>query len=293
MAKGDRKSLEELLRSARERQTASPGRSEIPIPRKRHDTALFLGITAMLAVPFVYVLQSNGVAEVPWLVSALMYLAIIIFASVAYFKWTTSGLWKPSRRIATFLLGCGALSTLSGYGTYKEYAKEHARSVSMQAYVAPTYKPGHVVNGITWSAEYRHVQLSVADIDQFPVEDLDVTVNTTEKGDLIAQMAQDGNEISGCKFHAAPLPDIVGVLNGVAGDHAEIHSNDGFKGISFPGPWWEVHCPTLSRGTVLDLMIATINKSRTAPRKFRLTGSYQVAGAYRYFDKLVSVRWAP
>jgi hypothetical protein len=128
MAKGDRANLERLLRRAWERQTALL--SQTKKPREGHDTGLVLAIFSGLAVPLVYVLQANGVVEIRWWISALIYLMIICFAVWEFRQWNVPRNWRPLRRVFTYLIGCTMLLILSGLGVRTEYVREHTSSTS-------------------------------------------------------------------------------------------------------------------------------------------------------------------
>jgi hypothetical protein len=226
----------------------------------------------------------------PWWVKAIL-LSFGGLASFEFFHrsaWTHQ--WNRKWQLilwATFVLILGIVGVPQ---IINEWRLGNPHSISMDAFISLGYKDGEVINGIMWSSTYRNVRVSIIDIDQYPIQDLDLTVMVADKNTQIVRMAQNGDEIPDCRFHGPPFPDIAATLNGDNGDHVEIHSSDMFKGLQMPGAWWKVNCPTLPTGAKLDLMMATQNKTKAPPQTLKLVGSYQVALVPHVFEKTLSVR---
>jgi hypothetical protein len=112
-------------------------------PSKRFDTGVFLGVIALPIAVLVYVLQANGVVEIVWWVSALIYLAAVAAMVWAFYRWNVPAAWSPVRRTLACLVGCIVLVGLSGVGIRTEYAREHPKPQSVRSTVvgAPPASP--------------------------------------------------------------------------------------------------------------------------------------------------------
>ncbi len=96
---------------------------------KQHDTGLFLTIVGLLAVPLVFLLQSNGVVTIKWLPSLFVYLAILGAFIWAYFRWSEPSKWKVSFRYGVLAVLVCSLAALSCWGVVSQYDRENPEQV--------------------------------------------------------------------------------------------------------------------------------------------------------------------
>ena len=59
---------------------------------KKDETGIFLAIVGVLAVPLTFALQADGVIEIPWAASIIVYVVILAGFVCAYLRWKS-----PSR----------------------------------------------------------------------------------------------------------------------------------------------------------------------------------------------------
>jgi hypothetical protein len=93
--------------------------------RGRLDTGLFITILGVLAVPLTFVLQANGVVTVSWILSLLIYPAIVVGFVWAFLKWEGASRWNPVARYCSLIITGLLLLAISSYGVIEEYRKEH------------------------------------------------------------------------------------------------------------------------------------------------------------------------
>jgi hypothetical protein len=104
------------------------------------------------------------------------------------------------------------------------------------------------------------------------------------------------SHISGVEFHHPDSPDMHIRLMGDDGLPYDLSTRDMFD-LSGGIPWsdyWKMFCPRLPSGTQLRILIAAVNtKDKTAPKKLRAVGGYEVVSDDRNkvvrFDKILDV----
>ncbi len=118
--------------SERDRLASAKPIMELSGPKK-HDTGVFLGIVGVLAVPLVFVLQANGVVEIGWIPSFIIYVAVTTGFMVAYLNWRTPSQRRPLIRWGTLLSMLVVLGAISSVGVVKQYRREHPPRAAPEA----------------------------------------------------------------------------------------------------------------------------------------------------------------
>ncbi len=103
-----------------------PIREHVPpvIQARIHETGTFFSVISVLAVPFVFVLQSNGIT-LGWQLSAAIYILGIAGFICEYSKWDSTHSWNTWIRQAVRAVAVAILLAVSLQGTLTQYHKEH------------------------------------------------------------------------------------------------------------------------------------------------------------------------
>jgi hypothetical protein len=165
-------------------------------------------------------------------------------------------------------------------------------SISVTAYLSPSYKEGEKVAGITWKKEFQDIRVVLHNVTEYPLHNLNLTVQSVEKSeDLFWGMGQL-SDIDGVTFHPPRWPDMSITLRGQDGQKYKINPRDDAGPLSF-GDRWGVSCPVLPLETDLLLMLAAESPTTNSPKKLRITGTLEGVsyGGYQIkkFDQVVDV----
>lgn len=245
-------------------QVSSPPLTDSP---KKPDYGLFLGIIGLAGMLFIFALQSNGVVELNWIISAVIYAfaAALIVASVLLHAVPHLG---PRKRwsigVATLFLATG----IGAYGTFKEYAKEHptpeaaqaAPLVTVEGYVSSLapYADGTKFAGITWHPNEVDVRADIR-TGSTDIQNLDFTILMDTEIMGIGQ----ATAIPGCTMFPAGNVEAMG---------ATLGTNTG-KRVAIPlsremavAPTYRVQCQNVFANTVISFSIASVYGNPGPPR---------------------------
>lgn len=124
-----------LLPKAPILQNTSPAGSE-ELPSKRlggmPDFGLFVGIAGFVGMVVIFVLQSDGVVEMNWLLSLAIYTVSALVVSWSVWSHATPHLRKKWMRMILVGLSFLILGALGTFGTVKEYRHEHSGAINSQ-----------------------------------------------------------------------------------------------------------------------------------------------------------------
>jgi hypothetical protein len=270
--------------------TASAIRQDKPIPGKPEllnvgDSIGFAGI--LLGVLLVIIVPPLWV-KIPLMFSVC--LGIFLFVRRAH--WTHG--WSPYRQYIGASVSCVIVLAIGIPQFISQWKQEHNFPLSIQASLSVGHLDDQILYGIKWKNSFKDVRLEIEDVTEFPIHNLDLTVQVLENsGDFLLGMGQV-SDISGVQFHAPEWPHMGLVLQGENGGPWYSAEPSDFGQLSF-GNHWKMFCPTVPTGVPLRLAIASSNnEAKMVPKKLKVLGTYEVKtneiDRVAAFEKIVIVR---
>lgn len=264
--------------------------------RNLHDDPTFIAYVGLLVAPVFFALQANGIVEITWIPSLLIYVVETACFFYLFRKWQRAQSWSRRKREAIGLLIAAGCVALFGYAVRNQYTRDHVPSpLSFSATVAFAYPDGKKQYGIEWQNRFQDVRLEIANTAKFPIHDLDLTVQLIDPNTAtdvrIVGMGQV-SDISDVEFHAPDL-HFGATYMGADGQRYRFEADDFVKNAF--GTNWKMMCRTLPTGPQLRIAVATLNAKNfsLAPKRIEVLGSYAVAsddGNKSYtFEKIVDV----
>jgi hypothetical protein len=195
---------------------------------------------------------------------------------------------KKSWRVAIIAVFLVALNVGAIPQFIEQWRIEHIRAELAFTASAPgvAYPDGDHY-GIKWSKGFAEVRLTVTSKAGFPIQNLNLSVWTADKGDAIAGMAQSDPEPQGCvvrRPRGLDLPPLV--LRGIDGGRADVspYMND-MMNANFPlRDHYDLLCQRILAGESIPLVIATLTARRNGDASFpplhiHVKGDYETTAA--------------
>lgn len=164
-------------------------------------------------------------------------------------------------------------------------------ALSLQASSAQGLDPGENVGGIVRAKGSNHIRLTIRDISNYPLQNMDLSISLPGTAALIGVgQAEDIQGVS-CSFRnegkdVEPDFDLHGD-NGQWYDHRDLTKN-----INTPSLAWKVFCPVLPTDVPLSLVIAaTPFKSDAGMKRIRIVGSYGITSGDGARQKQLDKTW--
>ena len=143
-----------------------------------------------------------------------------------------------------------------------------------------TYPKGTKVGDIEWMDGFIDVRLTIEDISDSPIQNVNLTVEVLDENGALFAMGQMGG-IPGVEFHPPELPDIGIQLIGKDGQTSTVTARDLFamaaQGKTMPsmGKQYKLFCPRLIPKAPLRLVVATGDDKGELTNNLRIFGTYE------------------
>jgi hypothetical protein len=272
------------------------------IQKKGHDTALFLAIVGVVAVPLVFVLQANGLVEVGWLPSLVIYAAIIFVFAWASLKWEVARSWSPLSRYGFTTVVCLALGTVSAFGVIKQYDKDHPPPLPFQitSFLYTNVMPPNIsIGGIVWNDNYIDLSVWITNASSLDYSGMDIDIRPDQGAvEHIGQVSSVPN----VTFIDSTADTLSSQLDqGLDGGYKQIEK-DGklFSGkrtsikikIS-PNDGYRLLCDKFPRNSAMEIVIAVDRKLAGVPffrpEHVRLKGTFAAANQQHTLEVSVPI----
>jgi hypothetical protein len=265
-------------------QVSSPPLTDSP---KKPDFGLFLGIIGVGGMLVIFTLQSNGVIEVNWIISAVIYAVAIalIVASVLLHAIPHLGLRKRWLiGVVTLLL----VTSIGVYGTFSEYKREHPAPQAAQAEPAVTvtgsilspspFPEGYSFAGMKWYSNDVDVRLDISN-GAIDIQNVDFTIQMDTE---IAGVGQITNFQGVTVFSGGPSILQATILDSKT---KKLITTPFPQGIGI-APTYRVQCLNVLANTVVRFSIASVAVNppvkgqnllapRRLPRLININGTYE------------------
>jgi hypothetical protein len=232
-------------------------------------------------VPLVYILQANGVVNISWFVSSLVYFGVLVAFIWAFLSWEEPA--KLGQKMQGFI--CALLSVgivvLAIKGVSNEYRNEHPKSVLSFDTVATniSYPNGFKMGGIEWRKDYGQVDFTINNPEGDALQNLSVTIHVDDGS--VYKIGQY-TSVPGVEFSKAGLSDLqmrfssTNKKTGEKGPTATFDIRDTALARIAPAAQWTIFCPRLEGKTYIRMVLATTSKAGIPdPKSIDVVGSYE------------------
>jgi hypothetical protein len=215
------------------------------------------------------------------------------------FMWVRRSLWthgwSPRSQYVSASIFCVMVLAIGIPQFISQWKQEHSLPFSMRAYVAAAHQDDQVLYGIKWKNAFKDIRLEIEDMTEYPVHDLNLTVQVLENsGDTLLGMGQV-SDIAGVEFHGPEWPRTGFVLQGKdGGPQYGLEPADFLAHMPFGNHWKMLHgmVPT---GIPLRLAVASFNsKPDEIPEKIKVLGTYEIktneGDRVSAFERIVTIR---
>jgi hypothetical protein len=266
-------------------------------PLNRADS---IGILGILVGGFFVLIVPTIWYKIPALI--LLSFGIVYLIWLSHWTHHLNRLWRSIiATVALAFVSWGVVPQLM-----EQWRIEHMFSeLSFSARAPGLMYPDGERYGIKWSKPLAEVRLTVTSNAKFPIQNLTLSVWTTNKTDEIAGMAQTDQEPQGCVVRR-PREQLVPplILRGQDGSRADI-SPDANDEVNKDMPFrnhYDLLCQRILAGESIPLVIGALTQQKNGemfapPGQLRIKGDYEttaVEGSKRVpVDELITIATLP
>jgi hypothetical protein len=224
-------------------------------------SGILLGVLLVIIVPPLWI-------KIPLMFSVC--LGIFLFVRRAH--WTHG--WLPVWQYISASVSCAIVLAIGVPQFISQWRQEHNFPLSIQASLSVGHQDNQMLYGIKWKNIFSDVRLEIKGTTEFPIHDLDLTVQVLEGSEYSIWGMGQVSDIVGVEFHGPEWPATGLVARGSDSDqwyHVEVSD---VAHLAF-GNHWEMLCRIVPTGVPLRLAIAFNNgETNIAPKKFKVLGTY-------------------
>jgi hypothetical protein len=234
--------------------------------------------------------------------------ALLCFG-ITYFIWLSHWTYrlKTVIRVLTVVFVIAPLNVAVLPQFVEQWHAEHLRSeLSFDAQAPGIAYPDGDHDGIKWNKAYAEIRLNVASRAKVPIQNLNLSVWVTAKGEVIAGMVQSDSEPEGCVIRRPRLEALIPslVFRGDDGSRADLSP---LMNETMSKSWpfrdhYDLLCQRILAGEKVPLVLGTSSQNMKGsmsipPSQFHIKGDYEMTlaegGKRVHVDELVSISTLP